>query len=272
MKLIMKKLKNNAGMSLIEMLIGLFLAGLVTASVFEVYINQHKNWIIQDDVTNIQQNGRAAIDELSSQLRMAGHELPLGIEAIEAYDTNPDTIIINFSSSGCNAPIEHKMPLPSSEFRCDGHDVSCFYNGQFAYIFHPDSGGGEFFEISLVQTGSSHIQHNKWPLTKIYDKDAIILALNRYKYYIDYSDSLHPNLMLELPGQAPQVYAENIEDLQFRFTMKGGAIVNVPPSAADVREIHIDLTARSDKPDIDFADDPYRRRTYATKVNLRNLL
>ena len=84
MNKILKKIKSNAGMSLIEMLIGLFLAGLVTASVFEVYINQHKNWMIQDDVTNIQQNGRAAIDELSSQLRMAGHELPLGIEAIEA--------------------------------------------------------------------------------------------------------------------------------------------------------------------------------------------
>lgn len=272
MKTTIEKIKNNTGISLIEMLVGLFLASLVTVSVFEVYINQHKNWMIQEDVIEIQQNGRAAIDELSSQLRMAGHELPLGIEAIEAYDTNPDTIIINFSSSGCSAPIEHSMPLPSSELRCDGHDISCFSAGQFAYIFHPDSGGGEFFQISLVQTGSSHIQHNKWPLSKTYDKNAIIISLNRYKYYIDYSDSLHPNLMLELPGQEPQVYAENIEDLQFRYTMKGGAIVNVPPAAADVREIHINLTSRSDKPDIDFGHNPYRRRTYATKVNLRNLL
>ncbi|MCP4704368.1 MAG: hypothetical protein GY865_07140 [candidate division Zixibacteria bacterium] len=272
MKILIKKIKNNAGMSILELMIGLFLAGLVTASVFEVYINQHKNWMIQDDVGNIQQNGRAAIDELSSQLRMAGHELPLGIDAIEAYDTNPDTVIINFSSSGCNAPIEYDMGSITADMRCDGHDVSCFYDGQLAYIFHPDSGGGEFFTISGVQTGTSVIQHISSPLTTSYDKDAIVLALNRYKYYIDYSDSLHPNLMLELPGQTPQVYAENIEDLQFRYTMKGGAIVNVPPAAGDVREIHIDLTARSDKPDIDFEDAPYRKRSYATKVNLRNLL
>jgi len=272
MRTIIKKLKNKAGMSVIELLIGMFLAGLVTASIFEVYINQHKNWMIQEDITNIQQNGRAAIDELSRQLRMAGHELPQGIEAIEAYDTNPDTIVINFSSGGCDAPIEHKMPKPSSELRCDGHDISCFYDGQYAYIFHPDSGGGEFFEITQVQVAAAHIQHNTMPLSRIYDKGAIVMSLNRYKYYIDYSDSLHPNLMLKLPGQTPQVYAENIEDLQFRYTMKGGAVVNVPPSAADVREIHIELTARSDKPDIDFEQDPYRRRTYATKVNLRNLL
>ncbi len=272
MKSFVKILKSNAGMSLIEMLIGLFLAGLVTASVFEIYINQHKNWMIQDDVTNIQQNGRAAIDELSSQLRMAGHELPLGIEAIEAYDTNPDTLIINFSSNGCNAPIAFDMATNTADLRCDGSDISCFNDGQLAYIFHPDSGGGEFFTISDVQAGSSVIQHSSSPLSTPYDKDAIVLSLNRYKYFIDTSDSLHPNLMLQLPGQSAQVYAENIEDLQFRYTMKGGFVVNVPPAAGDVREILIDLTARSDKPDIDFADAPYRRRTYSTKVNLRNLL
>jgi hypothetical protein len=272
MKSIKLKLRGISGTSVIEMLIALFMAGIVTAAVFEVYINQHKNWNIQEDVSDVQQNGRVAVDELSRQLRMAGHELPLGIDAIEAYDTNPDTIVINYSSGGCESPIEHAMPLPSSELRCDGHDVSCFYDGQIAYIFHPDSGGGEFFEISHVQAGSSHIQHNTWPLTRIYDEGAIIISLTRLKYYIDYTDSLHPNLMLELPGRAPQVYAENIEDLQFRYTMKGGAVVNVPPSSADIREIHIDVVARSNRPDVDFPQDPYRRRTYSTKVNLRNLI
>jgi len=272
MKNIKLKLRSNSGTSVIEVLIALFMAGIVTAAVFEVYINQHKNWNIQEDISDVQQNGRVAVDELSRQLRMAGHELPLGINAIEAYDTNPDTIVINYSNGGCEAPIEHKMPLPSSELRCDGHDVSCFYDGQIAYIFHPDSGGGEFFEISHIQLSSSNIQHNKWPLTTTYDKGAIIISLTRLKYYIDYSDSLHPNLMLEIPGKTPQIYAENIEDLQFRYTMKGGAVVNVPPSSADVREIHIDVVARSNRPDVDFPDDPYRRRTYSTKVNTRNLI
>jgi hypothetical protein len=272
MRKILKKLKDKAGISLLEMLVALFLSGIVTAAIFELYIAQHKNWNIQDDVTNIQQNARAAIDELTRQVRMAGHELPLGIPPIEAYDTNPDTIVVNFSAGGCDAPIEHTMPLPSSELRCDGHDVSCFYDGMFAYIFHPDSGGGEFFEISLVQVGSSHIQHNKWPLSKCYEKGSIILALNRVKYFIDNTtDSLHPNLMLELPGRAPQVYAENIDDLQFRYTMKNGMVVDVPPIPSDVREVEIILSARSEKPDIDFPDNPYRRRTYTTKVNLRNL-
>ncbi len=271
MRLRKKKLLSIKGVSLIEALIALLMTGFITAAIFKVYINQHKNWTIQGDVTDMQQNARAAIDELTRQIRMAGYELPIGLPSIEASNTNPDTIVINYSNGGCYAPIEHAMPLPSSELRCDGHDISCFDNGQWAYIFHPDSGGGEFFLISLVQAGSQHIQHNTMSLSKCYDKDAIIVSLQQMKFYIDNSDTLHPNLMLTLPGQAPVVYAENIEDLQFQYRMKNGTIVDVPSIDTDIREVLITLMSRTVDPDPDFAQNPYRRRTYTSRVNLRNL-
>jgi hypothetical protein len=266
-----KKLGNPKGVSLLEVLIAMFLTGVVLTSIFKVYVTQHKNWTIQNGITDMQQNARAAIDELTRQIRMAGHGLPLGLDGIEASDTNPDTIIITYADGDCDAPIEHTMPTPSAELRCDGHDVSCFNDGQWVYIFHPDSGGGEFFEISLVQTGSSHIQHNTMALSRCYPKGAIIIALQKVKYFIDNSDTLHPNLMIELPGRTPQVYAENIEDLQFTYTMKNGMIVDEPAIAADIREVSIELTGRTDVPDPDFPHDPYRRRVYASKVNVRNL-
>jgi hypothetical protein len=271
MKAIKTKLKSISGASLIEVLIGLFLAGLVTAAVFEAYINQHKSWSIQEDVAEIQQNARASIDELTRNIRMAGHELPLGLPAIEAYDTNPDTIVINYVDNGCQANIVHPMPKPSAELRCDGQDVSCFYDGQWAYIFEPDSGGGEFFEITQVQIAAAHIQHNTMVLSKAYSDNAILLSLQRMKYFIDNSDTAHPNLMLVLPGRAPEVYAENVSDLQFRYRMKNGMVVNVPAIVQDIREIEILVEARSDKPDPDFPHDPYRERVYSSKVNMRNL-
>ncbi len=270
MKRIKSLLHNIKGVSLMEVLIAMLMTGIVTAAIFKVYINQHKNWIVQDEITNMQQNARAAIDELTRQVRMAGHELPLGLPSIEAYDTNPDTIVVNFTTGGCYLPIEHSMPQPSSELRADGHDVSCFQDGQFAYIFHPDSGGGEFFMISHVQTGASHIQHNSWPLTKTYDKDAIVVSLEQIKFFVDTTDTAHPNMMMQLPGQAPQVYAENIQDLQFRYRMKNGAIVDVPAITENIREVLFTIIARIEKPDPDFPHDPYRRRTYSSRVNLRN--
>ena len=130
---------------------------------------------------------------------------------------------------------------------------------------------GEFFMITEVQGAAYHIQHRTMSLSKKYDKGAILLSLSRLKYYIDYSDSLHPNMMLEIPGLGASVYAENIEDLQFRYTMRNGNIYNTPPIIEDIREIEITVNARSDRPDIDFEDEPYRYREYSTKVNMRNL-
>lgn len=271
MKNCAKKIKSTAGSSILEVLIALLIAGIVITSVFKAYINQHKNWNIQEEITNIQQNARAAVDELSRNIRMAGHELPLGLPAIEAHNTNPDTIVINFVENACQVEIEHTMPLPSAEIRCDGHDVSCFQDGQWVYIFQPDSGGGEFFEITQVQTGSSHIQHNTMSLSRCYPSESIILALYRAKYFIDRSDTLHPNLMLELPGQNPVVFAENIVDLQFRYRMKNGVFVDVPVIEDDIRAVEVILIGRSDRPDPDFPENPYRNRTYQSMVNLRNM-
>lgn len=270
MKNLKMLLKNNRGVSLVEVLIGLFMTGLVVASVFGVYINHHKNWMIQEDVTEMQQSARAVIDELTRQIRMAGHGLPLGLPGLEAYNTNPDTIVITYQANGCDAPLEHTMPTTSAELRCDGHDISCFEDGQWAYIFNPDSGGGEFFLITEVQVGSSHIQHNTMPLSRRYTAGSILLSLEQVKYYIDRTDTLHPKLMMQLLGQSPQVYAENIEDLQFRYVMKNSAVVDVPVSTADIRSVRISLTGRSARPDPDFPADPYRRRTFASEVNLRN--
>lgn len=270
MKFSVKRI-GNRGASLMEMMIGLFLAGLVTAAIFELYINQHKQWTIQDDVIEIQQNGRAAIDELTRVIRMAGHELPIGLNALEASNGDPDTITINFMESDCQAVLEQAMANAGAELHCDSQDISCFYPGQWAYIFQPDSGGGEFFEISGVDSANWRIQHTSMALTKVYPKDAIILALQRMKYYIDNSDTLHPNLMLELPGKSPQIYAENVTDLQFRYRMKSGHVVNVPPIIQDVRAIEIRLSVRSADKDADFSNEPYRSREYTSFVNLRNL-
>ena len=115
MKRLSGKTVSNRGISLLEALIALFLTGIVMTIVFSLYVSQHKNWNTQGEITEMQQNARASIDELTRQIRMAGHQLPLGIDGIRAYNTNPDTIIVSYSDDGCYAPIEHSMPLPSSE-------------------------------------------------------------------------------------------------------------------------------------------------------------
>jgi hypothetical protein len=266
-----KVIKSNRGISLIELIIALFLTGILAAVMFRVYINQHHAWMIQDRVIEMQQNARASIDELGRQLRMTGFELPTGLPPIEAFDTNPDTIIIYYNGGMCDATIEHEMPKPSSELRCDGHDVSCFEARQMVYIYDPSNETGEFFEISHVQVDAAHIQHRDWPLTKAYPVGSVILTLDRVKFYIDQSDPLHPRLMVQLFDYPPQVYAEDITDLQFEYQLKNGITTADPVLPWDVTDISISLTARTPDPDIEFADNPYRYESYNSRVYLRNL-
>ncbi len=259
------------GFTLVELLIALLITGVVVSAGFGIYLTQHEGWIIQEQITNMQQNIRAGMHELETRIRMAGYGLPGGFQPIYAANTNPDTITILFQNEfGCEATIEHAMPQPSAELRCDGHDVSCFDENTWAYIYDPVADTGEFFYITKVQVAASHIQHNTAPLSRKYPKGSIVMYMDMYKFFIDTTDTNHPNLMVQRVLDPPAVYAEDIEDLQFRYGLANGVFVDIPPAASVVREVLITLTGRTERKDLQFAGE-YRRRTLTSDVKVRNL-
>jgi prepilin-type N-terminal cleavage/methylation domain-containing protein len=266
-----KSLRCIKGVSLIEVMIALVLTGIISIACLRLYSTQHKSYMVQDDITGIQGAARASIDELTRQVRMAGYGLPLGVPPLLAYNTNPDTIVITYAAENCESVLSSPMPKPSAELKCSG-DLSCFYDGQWVYIFDPDSGGGEFFEITEVQVAAFHLQHNTMDLSRTYDTNAIIIAMNQVKFFIDNtSDPDHPALMMQLPGQAPVVYAENVPDLQFRYRLTNGTVVDQPVLMSDVREVHISVTGRSNTPDYAYDEPEYRSRNYTSSVFVRNI-
>ncbi|MDH4158173.1 MAG: prepilin-type N-terminal cleavage/methylation domain-containing protein [candidate division Zixibacteria bacterium] len=267
-----RRARNQRGLSLLEVIIALAVMGVVTIAIFQLYITQHKNYMTQDDISVIQQNARSSIDEIARNVRMAGHEIPAGLEAIAAANTDPDTITVIYNASGCDTYLSDAMPQPSAELKC-ATDVSCFSEDQWVYIYEPDSGGGEWFEITEVQIGSRHIQHNTMTLSKCYGKDAIMVGLEMVKFFIDNTtDPDHPNLMVQRPGQTPQVFAEDIIDLQFRYRMKNGMIIDQPTLVDNIREVMIAVTGRSSAPDYESeGQDHYRSRTFSSAVYLRNI-
>ncbi len=259
------------GFTLLELLIVVVIAGVVISAGFGVYLTQHEGWIIQEQITDMQQNARVAMHELETRIRMAGYGLPGGIQPIYAANTNPDTItVVSQNEFECEATIEHAMPQPSSELRCDGHDISCFKEDTWAYIYDPFADTGEFFYITQVQVSASHIQHNISPLSRCYPLGSIVTMVDMHKFYIDTTDTNHPNLMVQREGNQNYIYAEDIEDLQFRYGLANGVFVDIPPAASVVREVLITLTARTARQDLQFQGE-YRRRILASDVKVRNL-
>lgn len=68
------KINNKEGITLIELLIGLVILGLTLAGIYRIFITQTKAYTIQDQVVEVQQNIRSAMEILLRDLRMAGYD------------------------------------------------------------------------------------------------------------------------------------------------------------------------------------------------------
>lgn len=261
---------NQRGFTLIEVLIAAIIAAIALTAGFEVLINHNKSHLIQAGVSDMQQNNRAAIDELVGNIRKAGYRLPAVLPALSSWNTNPDTIAMVFMSEpACTAELTISMTLPSSELKCTGYDLSCFDDDIWAYIYEPASDSGEFFYITHVDVGGERIQHSSAPLTRLYQSGSEIVRLRALKYYVDISDTLQPKLMVKPFGGSANIFADGIEDIQFRYLLADGSVRDTITASQYVREVLVKVMARSGKTDL-FLED-YRKDTLSTRVRVRNL-
>jgi hypothetical protein len=262
---------NNKGITLLELAIGILIAGVILSAAFSLYITQHKQFIIQGEISDVQSNIRSATAELASKIRMAGSQLPFGMQIIQASDTNPDSITLAYASPELrDVKIEHDMPDSTAQLLCDGHDLTNLNENEWAYIVDPILGEGEYFLVSGVDYSLSIIQHSDMALSHSYPAGSKVLKIVQYKYFVDASDSLHPNLMRQQNDNAPQIFAENIIDLQFRYLLSSTNIVDVPIYDRMIREVIISVNARTDQQDQDFQNQ-YRYRALTTAVKVRNI-
>src|SRR4030043_2168371 len=71
-----KKMKqlNRKGVTLIELLVALVICGIVAGGIYQVFIAQSKAYSVQDQVVEVQQNVRSAMEIMLRDLRMAGFD------------------------------------------------------------------------------------------------------------------------------------------------------------------------------------------------------
>jgi Tfp pilus assembly protein PilW len=84
--------RDQRGVTLVELLIASFLTILVGAAAMEFYVSQHKAWLIETDVSEIQQNARAALDEIATKMKMGGYQV--GVHP--AFEVGQDSIIVYY--------------------------------------------------------------------------------------------------------------------------------------------------------------------------------
>jgi prepilin-type N-terminal cleavage/methylation domain-containing protein len=263
--------KNRRGVTVLELLISVAIGAVVTTAAMSLYITEHNQMLSQSSVSDMQSSMRAATQELASKIRLAGYKVPDQSLAIKASNTNPDTIMIGFDAGMTCGPVtlSAAMPQPSAELKVAG-DISCIEDGDVLFIYDPTTRFGENFVCTNVQQSAMHIQHNTTTLHESYPAGSIISMQHFVKYYIDNTNTAHPNLMIQTDLGTPAVYAENITNLNISYVLSSGTTVDVPSMISMVREVVIRVDARSDQTEKDL-QNRYLTRTLVTRVKVRNL-
>lgn len=74
----MSRIRDQRGMTLVELLIACLLTFVVGGIALEFYASQHNQWLAQTDLSDMQQNVRALLDELTRNIRAAGYGIITG--------------------------------------------------------------------------------------------------------------------------------------------------------------------------------------------------
>ena len=108
---------NKKGLTLIELLVGLVICAIVVAGIYRLFISQGKAYVVQDQVVEVQQNVRSAMEIMLRDLRMTGFD-----DDTTPLVTNPEPPVLPGDSS-VTIRYEHASAPYEVSYRLDAGSV-----------------------------------------------------------------------------------------------------------------------------------------------------
>ena len=289
-------LKNNKGVTLIELMIVMVIAAILVGGVYTLFATQQRSYFVQDRVAGIQQDARAALAIMAKEIRMAGfltgpgsgtgfaNSVPVGIynyavEPTNGGSNNPDeiTIVLATGSFATLLSVNGQRVTLSSGSSVQPNDFIAFEDDKQVY---------KVLQIDFPNDGD--IKLDDVPPTHLVTIGAQAYSVQAITYRIN-------GASLEKAGNplAGDGATTVVEDLQFAYQVEGDTSnwYNTPGDAgatnADIRAVRINIIVRTAVPDPEdttftqpsledhtgslAGPDGFRRRVYTTVVKVRNL-
>ena len=267
------QLKTNEGVTLIELLIALVMSSLLTAALYRVFIGQQKIYMVQEQVVDVQQNVRAAINRMMSEIRMAGFgnienvlDLVGGVNGFNQVITpapNKITIVGGFKQ------IRRDNGSPILISSVSGNTLKLNYA-----IDEFDGSAHRFISIGGIES-STVLQRDGRVLTlgsnlKLnHPENTPIFKIQAITYTTGLSNNIPVLKRNENTRGGAQPLADNIENIQFEYFDAQGKPTANPPN---IRMVKVTVTAKTKMSDPDFkGGDGYRRRQIASNIYIRNM-
>ena len=274
--------RKNKGFSLIELLVGMAITSILVGALYRTFIGQQNTYNIEDQVVDTQQNVRVSIDQMVRKIRMAGYGGNTNILSafvnVNGF-TNIITPVHNANNVGTGddsitiiiadevSTLTQDAAKGSSQLNLNNAN-SIFDTGKRKYLCL--NGENNYF----VNSVSGNTVTLSTPLAEDHLINEAVSLVKAITYKLQW-DSTNPTMPVlvedENTGAGIQVIAENIERLQFHYTLSDGTVTDSPATPSNIRMVKVDMTARTKMPDPQLTGDGYRRRELYSFVQVRNL-
>jgi len=222
----------QAGFTLVELMVTLVVAFLVIAAVYASFKVQQQNEKAQQQVSQIQQNLRAAMDIMSRDFVVAGYDPsntgdygPITGYNFDSKTFNTNSTNFSFTGDLCEETDSSNKPNKPDE-NCQS---SSPYSGDkiletYLYEYHDSDGDGLGDELTI------------------------------YVYYDSDGNGTDDT-------RDRQAIANNIDQIEFRYLQADGtptAVLN------DIVAVRVTILARADEPDFKYTDNNTYSTTFTT--------
>jgi prepilin-type N-terminal cleavage/methylation domain-containing protein len=289
-------LKKSKGVTLIELLIALAISAILVAGIYRTFIHQQKTYATQEQVADMQQNVRVAINRMMREIRMAGfggknentkgdNDIitafvtvngfaniinPVNDTIVDGINHDQITVIGAFRQIGILAAAANAGDntininyIGNTKFDTDKKKYMCI-NGRYNYEVDPTKP-----PITLAKTAANP----SGTLNESHVAGELVFLVEAITYGLEKDPNGTPVLFRDSnTGGGNQDVAEYVEDLQFRYVLADNTEVDLPGNPKDVRGVRIRIQARTRLSDPELKEGGgFRRRTLNTYIDLRNL-
>jgi prepilin-type N-terminal cleavage/methylation domain-containing protein len=286
---------NRKGITLIELLVALTISGILVSGVYRTFISQQHTYTVQEQVVDMQQNVRLAINRMTREIRMAnfGRQMQILKNSDGTYTYNTTFFdhgamygtfsnVVNPDAGGTSVTVvgAYQAKTTLSAIALTGsnsifvNDVSSFDTGLNQYI---SINGVESHRIISIDVANKELQFPGWdtlPNDHQAEEPVYLVMAITYSRGQD-SEGKWCLMRDDHLGSGPQPLAENIDNLQFAYFDDASPPNQLALPIADpkiIRMIQLNIIARTDKTDSELAKvgDGFRRRTLNSNIQLRN--